>query len=78
MVHRNRIEENLVAFIDAELAPQMLALIQGTELMEGDNIHIDALYRAIKAKSVGKWPIEMAGFKFYEQDLDKLAAYLQR
>jgi hypothetical protein len=68
-------------FVIRARLPGLMRMIQGTELTggeAGENVDIDALYRAIKAKSNGKWPIELAGFKFYETDLDKLYAYLQK
>lgn len=104
MVNISRIEQNLAAFIDAELVPQMpklegiafaalapvvirgkmpklLTMAQGTEILSGDggdNVDVDLLYREFKRAAAGKWPVEMAGFKFYEADLDKLYHYLGR
>lgn len=104
MTHISRIEQNIAAFIDEDLVPQMpklegialaavaplvirsklpafLRVAQGTEILSGDNgdnIDVDLLYREFKRAASGKWPIEMAGFKFYEDDLDKLYRYLVR
>lgn len=61
--------------------PSLLRMAQGTEILSGDNgdnVDVDLLYREYKRAAAGKWPVEMAGFKFYEDDLDKLYRYLQR
>ena len=101
MVHINRVTENIAAFVDKELIPQMpklegiafaamapfvikakipglLKLANGTELLDGENIDVDALYHEFKSKAQGKWPIEAFGFIFREDDLDKLYRYLMR
>lgn len=57
---------------------QFLPLVVGTELCDGECIDVDLMYRDFKTNMQGKWPIEMAGFKFYEGDLDKLYQYLGR
>lgn len=58
--------------------PGLLKIASGTELVDGDNIDIDTLYREFKAKARDKWPIEAVGFIFREDDLDKLYRYLTR
>lgn len=101
MVNIKRIEQNIVAYIDEDLAPQMpklegiafsamapfviraklpglLRIVEGTELVNGENVDVDRLVQEIRAKAAGKWPLEMAGFKFYENDLDKLYHYIVR
>lgn len=47
-------------------------LVQTMGLLDGENINVDEVYRAFKEKAHGKWPIEVLGFKFSEEDLDKL------
>ena len=47
-------------------------LVQTMGLLDGENINVDEVYRAFKEKAQGKWPIEVLGFKFSEEDLDKL------
>lgn len=101
MVNIQRLEANMVAFIDEDLVPKMpklegiafsalapmvirsklpkvLSLVNGTDLVTGENIDVDKLYQAFKSKAQGKWPVEVVGFRFYEEDLDKLYHYLQR
>ena len=68
----------MTPFVIRSKIPGLLKLAQGTELVDGDNIDIDRLYQEFKAKSAGKWPVEMFGFVFREDDLDKLYRYLQR
>lgn len=101
MVNIQRIEQNIAAFVDEDLAPKMpklegiafsafapmyiraklpklLALADGTGLVDGDNVDVERIFQEFKAKAAGKWPIEMAGFRFYEDDLDKLYRYIVR
>ena len=47
-------------------------LVQTMGLMNGEDIDLEEGYRAFKEKAQGKWPIEVLGFKFAEEDLDKL------
>jgi hypothetical protein len=68
----------MAPFIIKAKVPGLLKLAHGTELVAGDNVDIDLLYREFKSKSAGKWPMEMFGFVFREDDLDKLYRYLQR
>ena len=101
MIATSRIEQNIAAYVDEELAPQMpklegialaafapvyvraklpklLQFAAGTDIVRDNMVDVDALYREFKRAAQGKWPIEMMGFKFYEDDLDKLYRYLQR
>ena len=101
MVNKNKVMENLAAFVDEDMIPQMPKLegiafaamapfvikakvpglmrwVEGTELVDGDNIDVEALYRQFKAKAGGKWPVQLMGFTFREEDLDKLYRYLMR
>ena len=59
--------------IDAHL-PKLLQtdLLKGTNLVDGTNIDIDEVYRLVKAAAVGKYPVELFGFRFTENDLDTL------
>ena len=101
MVNVKRLEANIAAFIDDDLAPKMpklegiafsafapiyiksklpklLALAADTGLVQGENVDIDKIYQEFKLKAQGKWPVEMAGFTFHEDDLDKLYRYIVR
>lgn len=101
MVHISRVMENLAAYVDEDMVPQMpkptgiafaalapfvmkakipplLKWAEGTTLVDGENVDVEALYREFKAKANGKWPIQMFGFTFREDDLDKLYRYLMR
>ena len=49
--------------------PGLLKLANGTELVDGENVDLERLYREFKDKSRGKWPIELFGFTFREDDL---------
>ena len=51
--------------------------IAATGFVDGNMVDIDEIYRLIKLSANGKWPIELAGFKFTENDLDKLAKYIR-
>ena len=68
----------MTPFVIKSKLPGLLKLANGTELMDGENIDVDALYREFKSKAQGKWPIEALGFIFREDDLDKLYRYLTR
>lgn len=46
-------------------------------VVDGDNVDVDKIYSAIKSKAQGKWPIEMAGLRMSEGDLDKLYQYIK-
>lgn len=58
--------------------PGLLALAQGTELVNGDNVDVERVIQEFRGKAAGKWPIEMAGFRFYEEDIDKLYRFIVR
>lgn len=47
-------------------------MAQSMGLMQDENVDVDLLYKAFKEKAQGKWPIDLLGFKFTEEDLDKL------
>lgn len=68
----------MAPFVVRSKLPAYMRMVNGTELVNDDSIDVDALYREFKSKAMGKWPVEMAGFKFYEADLDKLYHYLVR
>ena len=57
---------------------QYATLLKDTELIDGENIDVEALYRELKKSSQNKWPLEMFGFTFRETDLDKLYNYIMR
>lgn len=101
MVSMQRVEQNLLAYVNEDLVPKMpkvegiafaafapfviraklpayMRMVQGTELFDGENVNVDKVYQQIKSASVGKWPVEMAGFVFSENDLDKIYHYLVR
>jgi hypothetical protein len=65
-------------FVIRAKLPAYMRMVQGTELFDGENVNVDKVYQQIKAASAGKWPIEMAGFVFSENDLDKVYHYLVR
>lgn len=68
----------MAPFVIKAKIPSLMKLTQGTELIDGENIDVDALYHEFKSKAQGKWPIEAFGFVFREDDLDKLYRYLVR
>ena len=51
---------------------EFLPLVESMGLAEGDQVNTDQIYSAFKEKAQGKWPVELLGFKFSEDDLDKL------
>ena len=57
---------------------QYLPVLTGTEIIDGENIDVDLLYRELKKNMQGKWPVTMAGFTFREMDLDELYQYMMR
>ena len=57
---------------------QFLPMVAGTELCDGECVDAELIYRDFKTNMQGKWPVEIAGFKFYEGDLDKLYQYIMR
>lgn len=68
----------LAPFVVKAKVMSSVKLIGGTELMDGDNVDVDSIYREIKVKASGKWPVELMGFSFREDDLDKLYRYITR
>lgn len=58
--------------------PLVLRYVGGTELCDGENIDVDRAVQEFRASAQGKWPFEIMGFTFYENDLDRLHNYLQR
>lgn len=68
----------MAPFVIRAKLPGLLKLVEGTELVDGENIDVERLYREFKTKSQGKWPITMMGFTFYENDLDTLYRYMMR
>lgn len=68
----------MAPFVIKAKLPGLLKLVEGTELVNGDSVDIERLYQEFKRKSNGKWPVELMGFKFYENDLDTLYRYMMR
>lgn len=68
----------MAPFVIRAKLPGLLKLVDGTELVDGENIDVDRLFREFKSKAQGKWPITMMGFTFHENDLDNLYRYLMR
>ena len=61
--------------------PALLRMAAGTELLSGDNgenVDVELLYKEFKRSAAGKYPLEIAGFRFDENDIDKLYRYLIR
>lgn len=52
-------------------------LLTGTGLVEGSTINVDEIYRNLKVSAQGRWPMEIAGFRFSDSDLDKLYRYVK-
>lgn len=50
--------------------------LEGTDLVDGDTVNVDDVYKLIKSSAAGKWPIELFGVRFNESDLDKLYRHL--
>ena len=65
-------------FVVRAKLPRYISMVQGTELANEESVNVDLLYQQLKENCRGKWPFEMAGFKFYEDDLDKLYRYIVR
>ena len=51
--------------------------LAGTGFVDGNMVNLDEIYRLLKLSANGKWPMEIAGFKFTETDLDKLVNYIR-
>lgn len=69
---------SVAPFVVRAKIKQFLPLIQDTELMDGESIDVEALYRELKKNSQNKFPLEMYGFTFRESDLDKLYHFATR
>ena len=65
-------------FVIRAKLPHYLAMAEGTEIVNDGNVDVDKLFQDFRLKAAGKWPFEIAGFKFYEDDLDKLYRYIVR
>jgi hypothetical protein len=68
----------MAPFVIRAKLPAILKIADGTEIVSGENVDVERFYREFKTKAQGKWPIELVGFKFHEDDLDKLYRYLMR
>lgn len=68
----------MAPFVIKSKVPGLLKMAHGTELVDGENVDIDRLYQEFKAKAQGKWPVQLLGFTFREDDLDTLYRYLTR
>lgn len=53
------------------------ATLKDMGLVENDEVDVDKVYRLIKEKASGHWPVEIAGFKFTESDFDKFYRYIK-
>lgn len=64
--------------IEAKLK-ELLAgkLLAGTSLVDGANVNVDEVYKLVKSTAMGRWPMEIAGFRFTEADVDKLYRYIR-
>jgi hypothetical protein len=51
--------------------------LAGTNLVEGNTVNAEEIYKLIKVTAAPKWPVELFGFKFTESDLDKLYSYIK-
>lgn len=72
----------LTAFAPAVIAAKVKKytasnLLDGTGYVDGNNVDLDEAYKNFKNAAVGKWPMEIIGFKFTESDLDKLYNYIR-
>lgn len=52
-------------------------LLAGSGLVDGATINVDDVYKMVKNTASGRWPMEIAGFRFTESDLDKLYRYVK-
>ena len=64
------IEANLKRYLGSEW-------LIGTGLVDGAMVNVDEIYKLLKSAAVGKWPVELLGFKFSEADLDKLFRFIK-
>ena len=66
------------AIIDANLQKYAgKEWLAGTGFVDGNMVNVDEIYRLVKLSAAGKYPIEIAGFRFTEADLDKLVRYIR-
>lgn len=66
------------AVIEAKLRELMSGkLLVGTGFVDGATVNLDEIYKLVKNTAMGRWPIEVAGFKLSEADLDKLYRYIR-
>jgi hypothetical protein len=52
-------------------------MLYGTGLIDGNTVDLDKVMCLLKPAAEGKWPVEMFGFTFTENDLDKLYRYIK-
>lgn len=66
------------AVIEANVKKYMsTSWLEGTGMIDGNTVDLEAVYKRIKTSASGKWPVEIIGFKFTENDLDKLYNYIR-
>ena len=66
------------AVIDAKLKELVGGkLLMGSGLVDGATVNVDDIYRSVKNTAAGRWPFEVAGFRFAEADIDKLYRYIK-
>jgi hypothetical protein len=53
------------------------SLLAGTGFVDGATVNVDEVYKLVKNTAMGRWPMEVAGFKLTEADLDKLYRYIR-
>lgn len=59
--------------MDANIPKLLQAdMLKGTNLVDGTMINVDEVYHLIKGAAAGKYPVELFGFRFTENDLDTL------
>lgn len=62
--------------IDVNIKKYM-ATLDGTNLVSGNTVNVEEMYRRLKLTAAPKWPMELAGFKFSESDLDRVYQYIR-
>lgn len=64
--------------IDAKLKELMSGkLLAGTPFVDGATVNADEIYKLVKNTALGRWPMEVMGFRFTEADIDKLYRYIR-